>query len=230
MATITDVRKIQRVPLSHVDDVEAQLRGEVLTKANNLFGYKADSFGAAGPLAKLLTELGITPLKTEQVREYMASKEKEVEKSYNLRVVMGWFGLVVGCWTALLGHWGANASIWFVGPATLVTLIGSISIPTMASEDVFGKVRYKRYWHKYGLSDAQRSQVTKYSRYIPVHVLDTAVRIAEKNKNADFFINELTITSERIAKPQPDPFMEVVLGAEHYFLEVWDEREFEAKM
>jgi hypothetical protein len=55
------------------------------------------------------------------------------------------------------------------------------------------------------------------------------VHIWEALPEVKFSIHELHAEVSEVPNPLPDPFMEVILGTEHYFIAVWDEREFEAK-
>lgn len=257
MATVKDVRDIQFETLEHVDNIEAQLRGEVLTKAHQLFGYCADSFAAAGPLAKALVALDIKPLKAQQVEDYMRSKEGT--KNFHT----GWIGIPFGwlmlpLWLLFSVHLGCfsdrgnDPTAAFSGIVVVFLLVLNL---WQSFERPWPKYRRTTLWTKYTLGKA--AQVKKnamavyksameaayrmgnmevnwsgdeaYPRYIPVHVLNMCVQVKELVPDAQFYVHELTSVVERMTRPKPDPFIEVQLGSERYWLAVWDEREFEAK-
>lgn len=255
MATVTDVRKIERVALTHVGDLEAELRGQVLVEANRNFGYVADSFGAAGPLAVTLKALDITPLKTEQVEAYKAHKERVTVT--NLRP---WIHLLITGAAFLLGavisfgiydtaaqkvaaggkdsplvNWTVNSA----GPDTLTVnwfpIIMGLVIPTLILAfignmifDVALDGILPRRTFKWRWATFTLGE--NYPRYIPLHILNIANQIKAVRPKTSFHVDELTVSVEE-HEPQPvlDPFLWVSLGPEKYYIAVWDEREFEAR-
>jgi hypothetical protein len=257
MATITDVRKIERVALTHVDDVEAELRGQVLVEANRNFGYTADSFGAAGPLAVALKALDILPLKTEQVEAYKAAKERTSRR--NLR---GWVHFLITVGAFLIGStvafclheaavaavaagqkysvlvdWTVNASSapdtlsvsWFpiiitlIGATGILAIVGNALFATLF-DDVLLDRTFRWKWATFTLGQ-------DYPRYIPLHILNLANQIKAVKPKCSFHVDELRVSMEE-HQPIPvlDPFLWVRLGPEKYYIAVWDEKEFEAKM
>lgn len=68
----------------------------------------------------------------------------------------------------------------------------------------------------------------KYKKAVPTFVLNKAVQIAEEMPTAEFAIEEMVTTRHRI-QLNPDPFLIVSYGDEKYYIEVWDEPDFEAK-
>ena len=245
-----DVREIPRMALSHVDDIEANLRGEVLTKASKMFGYAADTFNAVGPLAKVLVDLGIAPLDTVAVQLYMKSKEKKWCRRYD-----AWFRtlLVAGPVVALLGalfsesclHASADTLGATVAIGVIVTAITLLVLNLFIFErNPFSTVEYTHSWAQYVLGRtrydtglqrrkfgyAEAVYVEPYTRYVPVHVLNIAVSVKTAVPEAVLYVHELQQTQMEIPKPLPDPFLEVRLDSERYYIAVWDEREFEAKL
>lgn len=243
-----DVRKIERIALTHVDDVEANLRGDVLRRAETLFGYVAESFNAAGPLAKALAELNIQPLDTAQVFQYMESKKKTWNTHYRL------MGHLTASLLPVIFSIIARLVIWkfhlqttgdILGTAgTACIVAGILSILSLffgnaAASDI-KDYKYERIWQHYSLGEGvseeefvgrnnHRHGIFKYERYIPIHVLNLAVSVKELVPKATFFVDELQQTYQRIPRPLPDPFLQVKLAGESYYIAVWDEREFEAK-
>jgi xanthosine utilization system XapX-like protein len=234
-----DVRSIERVPLSHVDDVEANLRGDVLARALKLFNYTADAFGAAGPLAKAMAALDIAPLDTAQVDQYKKSKARSRTTHWqgltHAALTSGLaLNVVFNCWH--LANWDKPPIS--LGVALVGILIGNFVISFVFQEEKALRQRtYTWVWHRYGLRnyEAERNSqgsgyMPTYTRYIPVHVLRKATQLAEACPKATFGVDELALTIKKVPRPLPDPFLWVKLGAEMYYIEVWDEREFEAKM
>ncbi len=225
-----DPRTIERVALTHVDDVEARLRGEVLTAAADMFGYQAGGFRAAGPLATALARLDIAPLDEDAVRGYMRSKEWRKRWSARGR----WWracGLalpVVLSAAVLVTHRVTHdAFAGFV--AACLTLIAWVFISGMAADFMFSDdtVEERAFWREYSLGSS--STMDAYRRYVPVHVLNLAVQVRRELRSAEFRVHELASVVRRVERPRPDPFLEVKLGAEHYFLAVWDERDYEER-
>lgn len=220
--------------MEHFDNVDAQLRGEVLREAHELFDYKADAFGAAGPLAAALRKLEIRPLRPEQVAAYMASKE--YTKTYNKRERAARIGLS-SIWAVALGlcavwapyalaHKGWDPVAPFLVSLLVVGVLGTVG--WFAFLDISGYVPNEdvvivQKWMTKPLCPGG------YSRYVPVHVLNLAVQVKKKVPACELYVHELTRVEQRRAVPALDPFLQVVLGAENYYIAVWDEREFEAR-
>jgi hypothetical protein len=248
MATLTvrDPRTIQRVVLKHGDDVEAELRGEVLTKAYELFGYQADTFKSRGPLAATLAKLSIAPLDQTEVDLYKKSKEKKWTVNYRMTgfVVfnVAWPFLTIGAVLALKAFFSWHEVADFttldgvcIGFAVL-TLFGYFVGNSIISDEL-KNVRYTRDWKTWPLgkkaeevrNNGNARTAERYPRYVPVHLLNLAVSIKQTLPAARFYVEELQVTHEDIPKPLPDPFLVVTHGSERYTIGVWDEREFEAK-
>ena len=240
--TIRDPRSIERQPLTHVDDIAAQLRGEVLTKAHELFNYTADSFGAAGPLAATLVELGIAPLHTDQVEAYKKGKERDVTVNRRPWIVVMLIAVPLAfSIIATIYLWKDLGPLMLI-PGAFVALFGSM-IFDLGFKNVLPSQRRVWAWtiwalgtwivtnHEYEVymrSNAQRGP-SPYPRYVPVHVLNLAVQIKTALPAAQFGVDELTLTVMDLPRPQSDPFLWVRLGGEKYYIAVWDEREYEAK-
>lgn len=76
-----------------------------------------------------------------------------------------------------------------------------------------------------------RIPLNMYDEEIPVHVLDRAISVKEHIPEAKFYV--VSFDPER-ANAQiailDDPFLEVTVGSESYYIDVWDEPDFEAKL
>lgn len=215
---VSDAQKIPLMTPAHFDDIAAQMRGEVLADAARVFGYKADSFNALGPLATLLASLDIMPRDRVGVMEYKKRRTRKYRTRWNMS--LGWAGVVVA-----LAYWSLVAyATHFNGWMLAVGL--ALSIAAMVHGWACGDSLYREhatvvYWKEIDL--------LKYARYVPVHVLSKALQIQKANPQVAFVIHELCKETTEIMRPLPDPFLEVKYGAESYFIEVWDERNYRAK-
>jgi hypothetical protein len=242
MNMVKDPKKIDRVALTHVDDIEAQLRGVVLEKARVLFDYKADSFGAVGPLAETLVALDIRPLKREQVDAYKKRTTRTKEINPAARAVRAWVTLAItlallngaGLVTPPFITFSDSLDRWLCS-LTLFIIVGGFFglIISSVTEHLWGGA-YTRTWswrtqfltttmmHK-GFLEANPS---RYEGYVPIHALNLAVQVKEALPSVKCLVHELVYDD---TAPAGDPFLEVVYGAERYYIAVWDERDFEAK-
>ena len=237
---VKDVRDIGRVALAHTDDVEAELRGAVLTQAHELFGYTADSFATRGPLASKLAELGVQPLNQVQVDQYKASKKKKWRMRWRaLGHFTASFGLPAVFWLTSIYlvrplfqiHWAKSDDFQFADLLWMVPFVltvASLCLGNGFASECLEDVDFARVWTTYVLGRSNADYNT-YPRYVPVHLLNYAVAIKQAMPNAVFLVEELQLTRERVPNPLPDPFLVVTLGSERYTIGVWDEREFEAK-
>jgi hypothetical protein len=225
-----DVRDIETVVLTHTDDIEKELRGDILAKAYQEFGYKADSFDAFGPLAKALVKCDIAPLNTEQVEKYQSSKEINLTiKTWPFYVLT--LLSVIGTYWVFAIHYLRNTNS-DIGMATALVIGFIATVAALICGGVFADEMptYKRSrgWQRYGLDKYEDRTFHQYPRYVPVHILNMAVQIKQELPTAKFYIDELT-TLTTVQWPEPDPFILAQYGSEKYYFGVWDEREFEAK-
>lgn len=234
---VKDPRKIAKVALTHHDNVEAALRGDVLTRAHKEFGYTADEFQNSGPLAKALVAAGITPLNKGQVNMYMADKAKtRVYHEYPALIVTasvcigGYIAahlIVAGLWPSFY-EWGTFG--WAL--LSVMSLLMGCVLPISFTMSERKKVTLTIAWRKFvfGQQGRYSGQASLYEGYIPVHILNQALAVKNECPLAEFFVYELAKAEKSVEVPLPDPFLEVAYGSERYFIAVWDEREFEAEM
>lgn len=73
--------------------------------------------------------------------------------------------------------------------------------------------------------------LAKYDKPIPEFAIRKAVQVKEKCPTAEFFVDELSITRHQRRIANGDPFLVARVGkGERYWLEVWNEPEFEASL
>ena len=247
---VKDAREIPRAPLVHTDTVEAELRGDVLERARTAFGYRADSFGASGPLSKALQRLDIAPLDTAAVQQYMAGKVREWRTHRKAlahgALTIGLPGLLFGAFTLLVrtgflgftaaaGPTTASSAVLFVVSA--IVSLASIVYGNLFASDVVYDFEHKLSWTRFTLGMLSTTPLERerlgnlksYERYVPVHVLNLALQLHDAVPSVHLYVDELQHTFQRVPRPLPDPFLSVELGAEKYYIAVWDEREFEAR-
>lgn len=243
-----DPRKIGKMSLAYTDDVASELRGEILSKAHEEFGYVGESFGARGPLAKALEELDIQPLKTAEVEQYKASKTKVVHDTRHRVAAHLLVSLIIpaalfAAFFAVIRafHFHETSDFRWGDGVFIACLLASL-VSIVAGNMHFGEALHTKNrtwaWTEYGFGtvvrvirlNGKQYSANKYTGYVPVHVLNLALQVREAAPTASFGVDELTLSMEAVPKPLPDPFLTVELGSEKYYLAVWDEREFEAKM
>ncbi len=162
MKTITDPKTIETVALTHVDDVSATLRAEVLERARKEFGYAADTFGHQGPLAQALMQAEVTPLKTADVQQYMKSKERAwvSHRAWLMRAVMLVSPALAGIGVIWATHnkyfnFGKDSVMDFMSFVLLLVAsgVGTVILNVVYKNPVSDR-EYKRYWREYGFGDA----------------------------------------------------------------------------
>jgi hypothetical protein len=67
------------------------------------------------------------------------------------------------------------------------------------------------------------TKLAKYRGAIPEFALSRAVEIKERLPKARFYVEELTVDKRY------DPFLIVACGRERFYIDVWDEPEFETQ-
>lgn len=203
---------IERVPLK-ADAVG--IRNAVLAeKSRKLLGYEP-RMRVHGVLARALETLGISPLNIHDVRAYKAKKAK-VFLSNNTRMMLfavAFFALVEAV-AVVLRAWVFDPIISVSGLVVLVT-VGIITIET-------DKIQRIREWGVMAIED--------YSGDIPDFALSKATEIKELVPGARFAVEYLYERIEVTRRPLPDPFLVVTLPGECFYLDVWEEPEFERKL
>ncbi len=69
----------------------------------------------------------------------------------------------------------------------------------------------------------RRTKLAKYEGEIPEFALSRAIEIKERLPKARFFVEELTVDKRY------DPFLIATCGRERFYIDVWDEPEFESQ-
>jgi hypothetical protein len=235
--------QIERTPFAEYDDAMVKERYELAKKASAKLGYKVltRELNPASNLFAALKDAGIEPLSRLAVERYKISKEK-VYRRFSSHTLLAWwvFGVV-----PILGLLIANIyrttqlpfqDVGFLsvvgviasGLVCLVTIVGSC-IATWG-EDAYRTPRRIRFWQRYKISE--------YPAAIPEFVLQRALAIQARCAVAEFYVDHLVTgidqtdanaiqdRKERIMRSR-DPFLVAVTKDESYYVDVWDEKDYE---
>jgi len=208
-------------------------RMELAEKAASTFGYKKLQGSAGGTLIQALRNLDIAPLVTSQVERYKKSKEK----------TSMWSGRKWGLFDVLLTILIFGACSVCVHYQTLKNVPKTIDWVTFSGLFVFGLltlIMVPTSFH-YLLTDGQdrgRRTRTFWKRYtldgyypglVPEFAMVKAIAIQNAVPNATLQIDHLMTETDRaeMNARERDPFLLATLGEETYYVEVWDEKDYE---
>jgi hypothetical protein len=216
---------IQRMKFKQVDDAMVlDERQQLAKQAQSLLGYKrlAMAITIPGTLLGALRELGIEPLVNSSVEAYKARKARP------------------GMWSGTRNTWLrlAGATVFAFGITMILKLNPTPSPAAIAGVTmcVIGAIiclgctlvlfdeqgtRTVRKWAQCNLS--------AYQGNVPEFVLAKAIAIKETRPGVNFSVDQLFEEREVIER-DPDPFLIAQLGDEHYYIDVWDEKEYEAQL
>jgi hypothetical protein len=210
-------------------DARSQLAKDAQTK----LGYSKLAQAIALPDALLykLRELEIQPLVTEKVKAYKLSKQREGMYSGTKFAILATACLIffiTAFFTALLENGGPDGkevwSQWHYGINILFGVCGIASIVcTIAGWAHQGQGnRTVRAWYDAKLND--------YRGNVPEFVLAKAVTLKTALPGVQFSVEFLAEEKQTFVRPLPDPFLRATLKDESYYIEVWDEKEYETRM
>ena len=224
--------RIERMEFSKVKSLVTLEREELANKAKRLLGYSklADVIIAPGSLFNTLRNLEITALDYTSVKMYKKSKERTGMYSGTKRMLV-WLAtwlflvLIVGPEAARYANWGV------VSPGGVIAvgswMVGWFGLLCWISLSTFAKPNSSWGEGNRKVIGWNAESVSNYHGSIPEHVLRKAIQIQEQLPVVTFNVEYLTETTQHYRKPLPDPFLKVSLGSESYYIEVWDEKEYE---
>lgn len=211
-------KELPRIDTSKITAQLALQREEMLETARKTIGYRSPQ---PNTLLQKLIALEIAPFRTLAVEQYKKSKEK-VGIYSGTRDWLIWLLSSVSVLGG--GIYGANHldGGFKFGLCVLGIIIGAASsiislafgIPEMKGTGI----RTVSRWDRVALSH--------YDGAIPDHVLQKAIEIKKAIPNAYFEIDYLESTRE-IVERDPDPFLRVCDSSHWYYVEQWDEKDFE---
>jgi hypothetical protein len=209
-----------------VQDPTLTANAELVAKSSKLLSYNPGHIAVFGPLATALSLCDIKPLDRVQVERYMASKEYK-----SMTNITRWWTITAALWAVSVTYGvastirptyhlfgGDNFFTWLaIASICLVSLF--VSGVCMADAD---ETWTERTWHD--------SRLSVYQGAVPSYALAKAVQLAESMSALNqptFIVHRLVETHHSIRKPLPDPFLQVKLGNESFYIDVWEEPEFE---
>jgi len=233
LSLMTKPSEIERVQFR--TDETTQLLGE---QASSVLGYNKLLKATGSTLRGALCKLEIPPLVTSKVEAYKLSKEKFGVWSGHKWAVFHFglcfaLALILSC-SLPVSHNYPDFSFWgVVGDVFNVLSIAGIVCFQIAAwvytfnGDLRGWRKNKK-WQTYSLKG--------YPGAVPEFVLSKALQIKALLPEAEFQIDQLVVEREQtIVQRDPDPFLIVSLSTyngrsvdkESYYIEVWDEKEYE---
>lgn len=192
------------VPLSPVSDRESDEQ-ELAQEVNKLLGYGGYTKHLEGnKLGRVLNELGIGVLPTAAVTKYKDMMIKKVQND-PFEAQAFWFQAnSIG-----LNSWGNLGNFISSEEAIRASQQRTVQMAPMPMP-----TRYEAGW---GITALQSFQGT-----VPKRALADAVRIKKALPTVTFQVHSLEVRAVY------DPFLEVSLGDQSYFIHVWDEDSFDA--
>lgn len=198
----------------------------IADKARIVLGYKrlARAYTLPSSLLYALRELEIPPLVTQAVYNYKAKKAK---KGTWRRIKLAWaflgcaISFALGAATINTYHLD-NTPLGVTGMIICILLgiaSGIATIGNFIESGSSGDKRTNRTWERYSIHN--------YDRAIPLFVLNKAIAIKEKCPSAELIIEQLVQKKEGSTRPLRDPFLVATMDHEEYYIDVWDEREYE---
>lgn len=216
-------------------DEEAEFLGHLGEQASSVLGYGKLLKAAGGSLRAILCELDIHPLVTSKVEAYKRSKERTGIWSGHKWALFHFavcfvFAAILG-WSVSASHNLPDFTFWCVVGyvVNVLAVIGIICFQIAGWIYTFDHNlsgwRDLRRWSKYSMQN--------YPGAIPDFVLSKALQIRKVMPTAEFYIDQLETKREQtVVYRDPDPFLIVTTrnGGESYYIEVWDEKEYELTM
>lgn len=222
------VEEISRISLDKFAAVKTDSRTELGLKARQVLGYGRLHTVITSPLRDALVKLEIMPLSELQVEAYKKSKEHKglyegtKYSFFTTPIACAFFGTAV--WLASVTHhaadWSGISLMSIFGMIVCIVagfILACLTVGGLCSEELRG-ARTVLSW--------KRFSINRYEGAIPEFALRKALQIKEACPAADLLIDHLMQDVERA----PDPFLLVQLNKETYFIDVWDEKEYEATM
>lgn len=216
------------VVLPHVkfDKFYQDCRIELAKSAAVKLGYNrlAQAIAVPGALLFALRELEINPLSQTAVKDYKDSKRKHGMWS-GTKAILRWIGVMI--FGAMMATWGFAQNFTHVHctmavAGAILGLVGLFGASIYALDDDW---EHGERWE----TDWRQVSLAGFSHPVPEHVLEKAVQIKDKCPEATFVVDQLVTTIGHREKPDRDPFLVVKMDSEMYYIDVWDEKEYEQK-
>lgn len=228
-----EAAEIQRMKFSHVDkDDSLLLREDLARDARDLLDYRWLSLALQqeGSLLGTLRKLEMPPFDANSVKLYQRGKLKHgmwIGQKYAifcLAMCVALIGAAVVCCREIYVLPGGSWPIPLLIVGTTLSIVFALVMLVAACKGFFdpnyrvGRVEQK--WQQFDLN-AYRGQV-------PDHVLATALQIRKALPGTSFVVETMMEGEVRL----PDPFLIAQFETNHesYYVEVWDERDFQVRL
>lgn len=212
---------------TQLDEALTKGRQELAEQARTVLGYThlADAITIPSGLMFTLRELNIEPLVTRRVVEYKAKKARPgMWSGHKCAFLWGAvsltlaFGLAPWLNSGLKWNEFSLTALGVVAACVFSVIAMVTSMNYAAREDLRG-TRTTRSWG--------RTSLAGYNRTVPEFALSKALQIKTAIPAVEIVVDYLQESTERIERRMPDPFLLVTLGRETYYIDVWDERDYE---
>lgn len=220
---------IPRMKFTQVEESLVDDREQLAREAKDVLGYGKLALAIATPGALLfaLRKLEIEPLVRRSVDAYKAKKAIpgmwSGHKAAYLRMAGALIPFGVSRYYGSISDW--NQTIFPNIAVVIAVVIGIVLAFTGLVGRFDNDFRGSRITRKWA-----RISIREYDGTIPEFALRKAVQIKTETPSAVFYIDQLYQESERHVVLDPDPFLLVTLNDETYYIDVWDEKEYEAKL
>lgn len=223
---------IERFKVSAERDHDQEVKDsriELAKAASTTLGYHRleNVIVNSATLIFALGKLGIDPLNEHQVAAYQASKAKKGMLSGTWHGISALTGLILWVIASsyVIARFPNNLSPLDVMKLT-TAIVGGISLLILniscTAAETWGWNAGTRKSFEWNTATIQ-----SYKGNVPEHALTKAVEIKREVPEVTFNVEYLVEKSERVVRPAPDPFLVVSLGPERYYIDVWDEKEYE---
>jgi hypothetical protein len=227
MSAVQTLPRVNFQPVNPLEDARVVLAKEASAK----LGYNRLALAIAAPDALLykLRELGIQPFVDAKVQQYKDSKVRVGMYSGTRLVLLSVVGFVVAlcAWTesqtSHLGQpWSAAHYVFNAFSVTATTFFAVTLLTVLVTGQWEHGDRRTTSW--------KTAYLRLYGGNVPEFALVRALTIKQELPAAEFLVEQLYTETQHRAVPEPDPFLVVVLGNERYYIDVWDEKEYEAQL
>lgn len=223
---------IQRVKIQPVEESLENERHQLALKAQSVLGYNrlAKVIATPSALAYQLRKLGIEPLVQSGVQDYKRRKARPGMWSGH-KAGIGWMamalivaGVLVPRLNSQTNHWtvGSLAAVGVVALCILSAIFTIVALCMWLDSNNRGH-RTTKVWRTRSLSEYAHS-----GGNIPEFALRKAIQLKEALPQIELRIDQLMIETERHERPDKDPFLVAELDNEKYWIDVWDEKDYEA--
>lgn len=220
MATAT----LERMKFTVIDGTESQGRQQLARNALSVLGYAKLAQAMTVPDALLFTlrKLDIAPFVRSKVVAYKDKKARAGMWSGHQTAIWA-AGSGAGCLLAAV-TWPINwnvfsmAAVGDVGAFVMAVVFAIIALNYGLDRTMRG-MRTTREW--------KPLPIDKYDGNVPVEALSKALAIKNALPDVEVYVDRLIETTEKIERPDRDPFLMVKLGNERYWIDVWDEAKYE---